>query len=166
MSRNSGLLFTCTLLYSFKPFMFYVNSYYKCVLHTFQRPKDRFSLGPNPQTPGMPHNTRYMPPKSRQKSLQEFTEPLVISRNANHASLPPLARIHRKDNPRAWKEAFGDRTNGMESIDIESLKKRLPENRWKKLLEELYRDKKYFDYVKSKYNAIYIAKKSKFGCRK
>lgn len=118
----------------------------------FQRPKDRFSLGSNPQTPGMPHNTRYMPPKSRQRpEEEEFTEPLSLSRNnSNLASLHPLARIHRKDNPRAWKDAFGDNTNGMESMDIETLKKRLPENRWKKLLEELYRDKKYFDYIKSK----------------
>jgi len=68
------------------------------------------------------------------------------------ANLPPLARIHKKDNPKAWKEALGD-TNGLESMDLETLKKQLPENRWKKLLEELYRDKKYFDYVKKSSSA-------------
>lgn len=99
---------------------------------------------------GMPHNTRFMPPKAKRLQEDEFTEPMPLTRtNSNHANLPPLARIHRKDNPRAWKEAFGEGANGMESMDLETLKRRLPENRWKRLLEELYRDKKYFDYVKS-----------------
>ena len=91
-----------------------------------------------------------MPPKPKRKDVDEadFTEPLPLHRNKpNFDKLPPLARIHRKDNPKAWKDAFGD-INGMDSVDIATLKSQLPENRWRKLLEELYRDKKYFDYVK------------------
>jgi len=70
---------------------------------------------------------------------------------SNTTGMHPLARIHRKDNPRLWKEALGDKANGMESMDMATLKRQLPENRWKHLLEELYADKKYFDYVKSKF---------------
>jgi len=99
----------------------------------------------------MPHNTRFMPPKSRRTPEDDMTEPMPLTRtNSNMAKMPPLARIHRKDNPKAWKDAFGEMANEMESMDLETLKRRIPENRWKKLLEELYRDKKYFDYVKSK----------------
>lgn len=121
----------------------------------FQRPKDRFSLGRDQQMSAMPHNTRFMRPKSRRSPEEEYTEPMPLTRNnPNYATLTPLARIHRKDNPKAWKEAFGDKMIGTESMDLETLKRQLPENRWRKLLEELYRDKKYFDYVKSTYFSI------------
>lgn len=111
-----------------------------------KRPKGQSSHGESQQTQDMPHNTRFMPPKSKQK-LMEYTEPMPLTRSNTNTAMTPLARIHRKDNPRAWRDAFGDNGNGMESVDLETLKKRLPENRWKKLLEELYKDKKYFDYV-------------------
>ena len=80
-----------------------------------------------------------------------FEEPMPLVRQApNLSSLPPLQRIHRKESSHLnlWQANFADE-NG--KFDIESLKKRLPENKWRKLLEELYTDKKYFDYVKSKW---------------
>ncbi|KAL4230764.1 hypothetical protein ACF0H5_011139 [Mactra antiquata] len=115
-----------------------------------KRQKDRYSQEESQPTRDMPRNTRFMPPKSRQK-YEEYTEPMPLTRNNMNSAMTPLQRIHRKDNPRAWRDAFGDNGNGMESVDLDTLKKRLPENRWKKLLEELYKDKKYFDYVKRRY---------------
>ena len=44
---------------------------------------------------------------------------------------------------------------------MEELKKGMSENQWRKLLEELYRDKKYFDYVKSKLCGLLV--KCTFG---
>ena len=98
----------------------------------------------------MPLNTRFMPPKAKRQHPEQFEEPMpLIKPDPNYSALPPLQRIHRKEssNAKLWKAHLAGE-NG--KIDLEELKRRLPENKWRQLLEELYRDKKYFDYVKSK----------------
>ena len=123
---------------------------FKSRMILFQRSQDKYSLvSGNQRTSAMPLNTKFMPPKAKLQTEESFVEPMPLIRNApNLSSLPPLQRIHRKESSNLWREAFADRTNG--KMKLEELKKSMSENQWKKLLEELYRDKKYFDYVKSK----------------
>ena len=114
----------------------------------FQRSQDKYSLvSGNQRTSAMPLNTKFMPPKSKLQTEESFIEPMPLIRNApNLSSMPPLQRIHRKESSNFWKTAI-ENANG--KMDMEELKKGMSENQWRKLLEELYRDKKYFDYVKS-----------------
>ncbi|KAH3824868.1 hypothetical protein DPMN_126722 [Dreissena polymorpha] len=79
---------------------------------------------------------------------EEFSTPMPTMPPAS--TMHPLARFHRKENPRAWKDALGDKAKGMESINMDTSKRQLSENRLKSLLEELYADKKYFDYSPTK----------------
>ena len=69
--------------------------------------------------------------------------------------LPPLQRVNRKKNQKLWADMFGD-IHGGEMFDLEAMNKaRMSENKWKLLLEELYGDKKYFDYARSKQAYIF-----------
>ena len=124
----------------------------------FQRSQDKYSLvSGNQRTSAMPLNTKFMPPKSKLQTEDSFVEPMPLIRNApNLSSMPPLQRIHRKESSSFWRDALGDKANGKTSM--EELKKGMSENQWRKLLEELYRDKKYFDYVKSKWCDIFFDK--------
>ncbi|KAK3100618.1 hypothetical protein FSP39_022674 [Pinctada imbricata] len=62
--------------------------------------------------------------------------------------LPPLQRVHRKKEGKLWADMFGD-IHGGEPFDLDAINKaRMSENKWRLLLEELYSDKKYFDYAR------------------
>ncbi|KAH3834040.1 hypothetical protein DPMN_107358 [Dreissena polymorpha] len=114
-----------------------------------KRARDRSSHVPNPQSSSMPQRTRFTPAiltRSPTALEEEFSAPMPTMPPAS--TMHPLVRIHRKENPRAWKDALGDKANGMESMNMDTAKRQLSENRLKRLLEELYTDKKYFDYVK------------------
>lgn len=63
--------------------------------------------------------------------------------------LPPLQRVHRKKNPKLWSDILA-KYGGDLNLGNDPTKMRMSENRWRLLLEELYTDKKYFDYMKSK----------------
>lgn len=70
--------------------------------------------------------------------------------------LPPLQRVHRKRNQMLWSDMFGD-IHGGNSLDLEAINRvRMSENKWKLLLEELYADKQYFDYARSRCFCLYI----------
>ncbi|XP_069131458.1 uncharacterized protein [Argopecten irradians] len=62
-------------------------------------------------------------------------------------TLPPLQRVNRKKEPILWSDIL--KKFGGEFKDLKEFQGRrnMSENRWRKLLEELYTDKKYFDYV-------------------
>lgn len=65
--------------------------------------------------------------------------------------LPPLQRVNRKKKATLWTDIlkkFG--VNDQEEFNFKS-RKNMSESKWRKLLEELYTDKKYFDYVSSTY---------------
>ncbi|KAH3824831.1 hypothetical protein DPMN_126684 [Dreissena polymorpha] len=94
----------------------------------------------NPQSSSMSQCTRFNPDRLTRSStaLEEFSAPMPTM--PPPSTMHPLARIHRKENSRAWKDALGDKASGMECIDMDTSKRQLSEYRLKRLLEELYAD--------------------------
>ncbi|XP_021338969.1 uncharacterized protein LOC110440309 isoform X2 [Mizuhopecten yessoensis] len=60
--------------------------------------------------------------------------------------LPPLQRVNRKTKPTLWTDILKKFGGDFKEFEFQH-KRNMSENRWRKLLEELYTDKKYFDYV-------------------
>lgn len=69
--------------------------------------------------------------------------------------LPPLQRVHRKKNPQLWSDIL-KKYGGDLNLPNDPSKLRWSENKWRNLLEELYTDKRYFDYMTSKFKSIVI----------
>jgi hypothetical protein len=69
--------------------------------------------------------------------------------------LPPLQRVHRKKNPQLWSDIL-KKYGGDLNLPNDPSKLRWSENKWRNLLEELYTDKRYFDYMTSKFKFIVI----------
>ena len=69
--------------------------------------------------------------------------------------LPPLQRVHRKKNPQLWSDIL-KKYGGDLNLPNDPSKLRWSENKWRNLLEELYTDKRYFDYMTSKFKYIVI----------
>lgn len=70
--------------------------------------------------------------------------------------LPPLQRVHRKKNPQLWSDIL-KKYGGDLNLPNDPNKLRWSENKWRNLLEELYTDKRYFDYMTSKFKFIVIS---------
>lgn len=64
--------------------------------------------------------------------------------------LPPLQRVNRKKNPKLWSDILA-KFGGDLKLGNDPNRLRWSESKWRNLLEELYTDKKYFDYMTSKY---------------
>ncbi|XP_060083849.1 uncharacterized protein LOC132563103 [Ylistrum balloti] len=62
-------------------------------------------------------------------------------------TLPPLQRVNRKKQPVLWSDILKKFGGDVKELNEFKNKRNMSENRWRKLLEELYTDKKYFDYV-------------------
>ncbi|KAH3814608.1 hypothetical protein DPMN_143113 [Dreissena polymorpha] len=62
----------------------------------------------------MPQRTRFTPARLTRSPTaleEEFSAPMPTMHPASN--MHPLARIHRKENPRAWKDAVVDKANGL-----------------------------------------------------
>lgn len=81
--------------------------------------------------------------------MKKIGELPVFREDPKYKDLPTLQRIHRKKNPSLWNDLFGN-LQEMSPEDQAKCRKKMNENWWKKLLGELYTDKKYFDYVRGK----------------
>ncbi|XP_033743692.1 uncharacterized protein LOC117329714 isoform X2 [Pecten maximus] len=62
-------------------------------------------------------------------------------------TLPPLQRVNRKKEPILWSDILKKYGGDFKDLKEFQGRRNMSENRWRKLLEELYTDKKYFDYV-------------------
>ncbi|VDI24872.1 Hypothetical predicted protein [Mytilus galloprovincialis] len=60
--------------------------------------------------------------------------------------LPPLQRVNRKKNPKLWSDILA-KFGGDLKLGNDPNRLRWSESKWRNLLEELYTDKKYFDYM-------------------